>query len=322
MKIVVLDDWLGAARQAIDWAPLAARADLAFLAEPFASLDAAAAALADVDVLMAMRERTAFGAPLIKRLPKLRMIAMTGRLPGSLDLAACTAAGVLVATTGSQSTAATAELALGLMISVARDIPAADAAMRAGRFQGGLALGAGLEGRALGIVGLGRIGARVARVGAALGMEVLAWSPNLTAARAAAAGAVAVGKDDLFARADVVSLHVVLSERSRGLVGAAEIARMKPGAILVNTSRAPLVDEAALLAALEARRIRAGLDVYGVEPLPSDHPLRRAPGTVLTPHLGYCSTDVFAQYYGESRDNVLAFVDGAPIRVANPDVRT
>ena len=321
MKIAVLDDWLGAAARSIDWSRLAARAELAFLADPFASTDAAAAALADYEILMAMRERTTFDAAMIERLPKLRMISMTGRLPGSLDLAACTAAGVTVTTTGGQSTAATAELALGLMLAVARHIPAGDASLRRGAFQAGLGLGEVFDGKTLGIVGLGRIGERVARAGLALGMRVVAWSPNLTSERAAVVGATAVSKEELFARADVVTLHVVLSARSRGLVGAAELARMKPGAILVNTARGPLVDEDALLAALREGRIRAALDVYGREPLPADHPLRGMPGTVLTPHLGYCTAEVFAQYYGESLENVLAFLDGAPTRVANPEVR-
>ena len=320
MKIAVLDDWLGAAARSIDWSRLAARAELTFLADPFASTDAAAAALADYEILVAMRERTTFDAALIDRLPKLRMISMTGRLPGSLDLAACTAAGVMVTTTGGQSTAATAELALGLMLAVARHIPAGDAALRRGAFQAGLGLGEVLDGKTLGIVGLGRIGERVARAGVALGMRVVAWSPNLAPERAAAVGVAAVAKEELFAQADVVTLHVVLSPRSRGLVGADDLARMKPGAILVNTARGPLVDEEALLAALREGRIRAGLDVYGREPLPADHLLRGMPGTVLTPHLGYCTAEVFAQYYGESLENVLAFLDGAPTRVANPEM--
>jgi phosphoglycerate dehydrogenase-like enzyme len=319
MKIAVLDDWLGAAQQCIDWAPLAARAELTFFPDAFETVDAAVAALADYDVLMAMRERTTFDATLIGRLPKLRMIAMTGRLPGSLDVAACTAAGVIVTTTEGQSMAATAELTLGLMLAVARHIPAGDAAMRRGAFQAGVGLGEGFDGKTLGIVGLGRIGARMAKVGAALGMRVIAWSPNLTPDRAEAAGASAVTKEDLFERADVVTIHVVLSARSRGLVGAADLARMKPRAILLNTSRWSLIDEDPLLAALREGRIRAGIDVYGREPLPADHPIRTMPGTVLTPHLGYCTAEVFAQYYGESRDNVLAFLDGAPTNAVNPE---
>lgn len=321
MKVAVLDDWLGAAATAIDWSPLARRSELTFIADASASVDDAAAALADYDILIAMRERTAFSAALIARLPKLRMISMTGRLPGSLDLAACTAAGITVTTTGGQSSAATAELTFGLMLAVARNIPAGDASMRRGRFQAGLGLGDVLDGKTLGVVGLGRIGERVARIGHALGMNVIAWSPNLTSERAASVGVGAVTKDVLLDTADVVTLHVVLSPRSRGLIGAADLARMKRGAILVNTARGPLVEESALLAALRDGRIRAGLDVYGTEPLPADHPLRSLPGTLLTPHLGYCTAEVFAQYYGESLENVVAFLDGHPIRVADASAK-
>ncbi len=180
--------------------------------------------------------------------------------------------------------------------------------------------GSVLEGKTLGVIGLGRIGARMARYGCALGMEVLAWSQNLTQEKAQAEGATRVGKDDLLARADAVSLHLVLSDRTRGLIGRAEIARMKPGAVLVNTSRGPIVDDAALIEAVRAGRIVAALDVYDQEPLAAGHPLRSAPNTVLTPHLGYGVREVWAQFYPQSVENVLAFLDGHPIRVANPEV--
>ncbi len=176
-----------------------------------------------------------------------------------------------------------------------------------------------LEGRTLGIIGFGRIGARVGGYGRALGMDVIAWSPNLTESAAQAGGARLVAKADLVAQSDVVSLHLVLSARSRGIIGAADLARMKPGAILVNTSRGPLIEEAALLDALHAGRIHAALDVFAQEPLPPEHPLRTAPNTVLTPHLGYGTQDTFAQFYGESVENILAFLDGSLVRVVNPD---
>lgn len=319
MRVAIMDDWQGVARGAADWSAVEARAEVVVFAEPFAGEDAAAAALADFDILVPMRERTELGAGLIARLPKLRMVALTGGRSQSLALDACTAAGVLVCNTGGErSSIGTAELALGLMLAAARFIPAGDAAIRAGRFQEGVGVGPVLEGRTLGIIGLGRIGARVCGYGRALGMDVVAWSPNLTEAAAEAGGARLVSKADLLAQSDVVSLHVVLSARSRGILGAPDLARMKPGAILVNTSRGPLVEEAALLDALHAGRIHAALDVFGKEPLPPHHPLRTAPNTVLTPHLGYGTQDTFAQFYGESVQNILAFLDGNPTRVVNP----
>jgi phosphoglycerate dehydrogenase-like enzyme len=320
MRIAIMDDWQGVARSAADWSAVEARAEVTVFAEPFAGEDAAVAALADFEILVPMRERTELSAALIARLPKLRMIALTGGRAQTLALDACTAAGVLVCNTGGErSSIGTAELALGLMLAAARFIPAGDAAIRAGRFQEGVGVGPVLEGRTLGIIGLGRIGARVGGYGRALGMDVVAWSPNLTEAAAQAGGARLAAKDDLLAQSDVVSLHVVLSARSRGMIGAADLARMKPAAILVNTSRGPLVEEAALLDALHAGRIHAALDVFAQEPLPPRHPLRTAPNTVLTPHLGYGTQDTFAQFYGESVQNILAFLDGAPIRVVNPE---
>ncbi len=320
MRVAIMDDWQGVARGATDWSAVETRAEVEVFARPFADEDAAAAALADFEILVPMRERTELGAGLIARLPKLRMIALTGGRAQTLALDACTAAGVLVCNTGGErSSVGTAELALGLMLAAARFIPAGDAAIRAGRFQEGVGVGPVLDGRTLGIIGLGRIGARVGGYGRALGMEVVAWSPNLTEAAAQAGGARLVSKADLLAQSDVVSLHVVLSARSRGTLGAADLARMKPGAILVNTSRGPLVEEAALLDALHAGRIHAALDVFAEEPLPPHHPLRTAPNTVLTPHLGYGTQDTFAQFYGESVQNILAFLNGSPTRVINPD---
>ena len=320
MRVAVMDDWQGVAPEAADWSPLRARAEVVVLSEPFADEDAAAQALADFEILIPMRERTPLPGSLIARLPKLRMIALTGHRSPSLDLAACTERRVLVCNTGgTASSNGTAELALGLMLAAARRIPAGDAAIRAGRFQQGVGIGPVLEGKTLGIVGLGRIGRRVARYGKALDMRVLAWSRSLTREAAEAVGAELASKEELLAASDVVSLHVPLSPGSRGLIGAAEIARMKPGAILVNTSRSGLVDTAALLAALHQGRIVAALDVYDREPIPPGDPIRTAPNTVLTPHVGYGSVDTFRQFYGESIENVLAFLDGKPVRVMNPE---
>ena len=319
-KIAVLDDWQGVARQSADWSRLQKRADVGFFEQPLAGPDGIAQALAAFEIIVAMRERTAFPAALIAKLPKLRMIALTGSRTWTMDIEACTARGIVVCNTGGEkSGAATAEIALGLLLSAARFIPTADASMRTGRFQTGVPAGGVLEGKTLGIIGLGKIGSRMARYGQALGMQVLGWSQNLTSDKAQAAGAKLVDKADLLAQSDAVSLHLVLSDRTRGTLGAQDLARMKHGAILINTSRGPLVDETALIESLRSGRLSAGLDVYAQEPLPADHPLRSFPNVVLTPHLGYCTREVYGQFYGESIENVLAFLDGRPMRVLNPD---
>jgi phosphoglycerate dehydrogenase-like enzyme len=268
-----------------------------------------------------MRERTKLPASLINRLPKLRMLGMTGARNRSLDTDACTARGVVVCNTqgGGSNESATAELALGLLIAAARGIPAGDANLRAEKFQEGVPVGIGLAGKTLGVIGLGRLGRHMARYGKALNMTVLAWSQNLTAEKAMEAGATFASKQELLSRSDAVSIHLVLSDRTRGLIGASEIAMMKPGAILINTSRGPIVDEAALLEAVHARRIVAALDVYNQEPLPAHHKLRSAPNTVLTPHLGYCVQETWDQFYPQSVENALAFLDDKPIRVVNPE---
>ena len=320
-RIAVLDDWQGVARESADWSRLAEQAEVVFFEQPFDGPDAVAHALADFDIIVAMRERTAFPAALIARLARLRMIALTGSRSWTMDLAACTGRGIVVCNTaGQQSTPATAELALGLLLAAARHIPAAHASIRSGGFQRGVPMGKVLDGRTLGVIGLGKIGARMARYGQALGMQILAWSQNLTQEKAQAAGARLVDKATLLSEADAVSLHVVLSERTRGILGAPDLARMKPGAILVNTSRGPLVDEAALVERLHSGQLIAALDVYGQEPLPANHPLRTAPNTVLTPHLGYCTREVYSQFYSQSIENVLAFLDGNPTRLLNPEV--
>jgi len=319
-RIAVLDDWQGVAGQSADWSRLSQRAELTFFEQPFDGENAVAQALAQFDIIVAMRERTRFPASLIARLTRLRMIALTGARSWTMDMEACTARGIVVShTAGQQSTPATAELTLGLLLAAARLIPTADASIRAGGFQNGVPAGTVLEGRTLGVIGLGKIGSRMARYGHALGMQVLAWSQNLTPDKAEAAGARLVDKPTLLAESDAITLHVVLSDRTRGILGAEDLARMKPGAILVNSSRGPLVDEAALLERLLSGKLIAALDVYAQEPLPAGHPLRSAPNTVLTPHLGYCTREVYGQFYSESIDNVLAFLDGKPIRVLNPE---
>jgi phosphoglycerate dehydrogenase-like enzyme len=319
MRVAVLDDWQGIAAHAADWSALRTRAEVVFFGEAFADADDAARQLADFDILMPMRERTAFPASLIARLPKLKFFAMTGKRAGTIDFKAMQARGIVLsyAEDGGQGEA-TAELALGLMLAAARHIAAADATMRGGGFQAGVPCGFQLAGKTLGIIGLGRLGSRMARAAAALDMATIAWSPNLTPARAEAGGARFVEKETLLREADVVSLHIVLSPATRGLLGRAELAMMKDNAILVNTSRAPLIDEPALLEALGAGRLFAALDVYEREPLPADHKLRTLPNTVLTPHLGYGAIEAFRNFYREGIENVLAFLDGQPIRLLDP----
>ena len=321
-QVAVLDDWQGVARSSTDWSPLMGRAEVIFFPEAFRDEDDAAEKLTDFEIVLSMRERTPLPASLIDRLPKLRMLGITGASNRSLDLAACTARGILVSNTTGNSNreAATAELALGLLLAAARAIPAADANIRAGRFQQGLPIGVSLAGKTMGVVGLGLLGSHMARYAKALAMDVVAWSPNLTAKKTNAAGVRLASKEELFSSCDAISIHLVLSERSRGLIGAADLARMKPGAILVNTSRGPIVDEAALLDAVCARRIVAALDVFDREPLPPDHPLRSAPNTVMTPHLGYGVQETWEEFYRQSMENALSFLEGTPLRVINPVV--
>lgn len=318
-RIAVLDDWQGIARGSADWSALTRLAEVVFFDKAMVSEDDAVATLKDFDILLTMRERTAFPASLVRRLPKLKMLGMTGMRAGSIDSAALWAQGVTVCvTSGGSNGANTAELTLGLILAAVRGIPAGDAAIRAGRFQEGTAPGFELEGKTLGVIGFGRLGSRVAGYCRALGMNIVAWSQNLTAEKAQAGGAVLVSKDELLSTADVATIHLVLSDRTRGIIGATDLQRMKPGAVLVNTSRGPLVDEAALIAALRAGRLTAALDVFDREPLPTDHPLRGIPNLVMTPHLGYGTTETFKEFYQQSVENALAFLDGKPIRVMPP----
>ena len=319
--IAILDDSQDIAAASADWGRLKGKADVTILKQPMPSAAAAAEVLAGYDIVVPMRERTPFTAELITQLPKLKMIALTGARAQTLDIAACTQHKVLICNTaGDQVTAATSELAFGLILACARHIPQANAAMRRGDWHEGLSLGFSLAGKTLGIVGLGRLGSRVAAYGKAFGMEVIAWSQNLSEETAAAAGCQRVSKQALFEQADAISLHLVLSERSRGIVGEAELQSMKRGAILVNTSRGPLVDGAALLKALHSGQITAGIDVYDQEPLPMGDALRLAPNLIMTPHLGYSTAAVFRQFYSESLENIEAFLAGKPIRMVNPEV--
>lgn len=315
MRVAVLDDWQKVAETMADWSPVRSRAELVFFREPFNSLDDAAAALADFDIVMTMRERTPFPAELVQQLPKLRMFGMTGKRAKALDLKGLIEKGVTVCyTQGGESGTDTAELTLGLIMAAARHIPTGDAAMRSGGFTDCVPPGLGLAGRTLGLVGLGRIGSLVAGYANALGMNVIAWSRNLTPERAAKFGATQVSRDEVFANADVVSLHIHLTQETEGLISCDDIARMKPGAIFVNTSRSRLVDLDALLEAARQGRIRIALDVYNNEPPAADDPLRTTPNAILTPHLGYLTDEVLETYYGQTVENALAYIQGKPVR--------
>lgn len=322
MKLAILDDYMRVALGAADWAGVRRRGvEITVFDKAFDSLEDAAAKLAPFEIVNLLRERTHFPRALIERLPNLRMIAMTGRRAPSLDIAAATDRKVLVCNThGGEGGASTAELAWTLLMAAARDLTNAERGVREGRWHESVRLGIVLEGRRLGVIGLGRLGSRVAGYGNAFGMDVVAWSQNLTPERARECGAKYVSKEELFSTSDFVSVHVVLSDRTRGLIGAADFARMKPSAILVNSSRGPIVDEAALIEAIRSRRIaHAALDVYSREPLPADHPLRSLENVTLAPHLGYVNTDVFGHFYGESVKNIEAWLDGKPINVLNPE---
>ena len=311
MRIVVLDDYQQVAGEFADWSGL--DAEVEFISRPIVDDDDLVKVLHGAEVVVAMRERTAFIAGRLERLPDLRLLVTTGRVNASIDVEAARSQGIVVCGTES-TTSATPELTWGLILSVLRSIPAEDAAVRGGGWQS--TVGGDLDGHRLGVVGLGRLGTKVARVGAAFGMDVVAWSQNLDAERADALGVRAVSKDELFSTADVVTIHYKLSDRSRGLVGAAELEAMKPDGILVNTSRAGLVDTDALITVLEAGGIRgAGLDVHDEEPLPVDHRLRSTPRTVLTPHLGYVTEDTYRIFFTQAVEDIAAWIAGAPIRV-------
>lgn len=311
MRCVILDDYQGVAGEFADWSTL----DGIQLDEVSEHLDGdeLVARIGDAPIVVAMRERTALPAEVLARLPGLRLLITTGMSNAVIDVAAATRQGVTVCGTSGVITP-TSEHTWGLIHALARNIVSDDAAMRAGRWQE--RLGIGLHGKRLGIIGLGRLGSLVARVGAAFGMECVAWSQNLTDERAAEVGVSRVDRDELLATSDVITIHLVLSERTRHLIGATELALMKPTALLVNTSRGPIVDTAALVDALRRGAIGgAGVDVFEEEPLPADDPLRSTPNTVLTPHTGYVTDDCYRIFYDHIVADIAAWRAGAPIRV-------
>ncbi len=317
IRIAVLDDYQGSAGKFADWATIDGGA-VEFFADTLTDTDALVERLAPFDALVTMRERTRFPATLLERLPNLKLVSGTGRRQAHLDLDAATRLGIVVTGTGSPGDS-TAELAWGLIIAVTRSVAWEDARIREGRWQ--TRLGSGLRGKTLGIMGMGRLGTAMAKIAPAFGMDIIAWGPTLTPERAEAGGATYVAWDGLFGRADVVSIHVPLTDLSRGWVGARELALMKPTAYLINTSRGPIVQTDALVAALRERRIAgAAIDVYDEEPLPAGHPLLGLDNVVLTPHLGYATRETLEVFYAEAVENVRAWQAGTPTQVLNEAV--
>ncbi len=316
MRIAVLDDFQDAARNMADWARLAPRAQPTFFTDNVTG-DALVERLRPFEVAVAIRERTPFRKDLLAHLPNLRMIATVGMRNLGIDVAHCRERGIVVSGTEGGGHP-TAELAFGLVLALSRNIVAEDRSLRAGAWQT-RRIGGVVRGRTLGLVGLGKLGTEVAGMARAFGMRVLAWSPNLTPERAGSA-AEAVSRETLFAESDYVSIHMVLGERTRGLVREADLRRMKPTACLVNTSRAALVDQAALLAALHAGRLGgAALDVFDTEPVRPGDPVLDAPNTILTPHLGYATRENYEGYFPQTVENIEAFLDGAPMRLLTHD---
>jgi len=309
LRCAILDDYFNLALDVADWPKLSDRIDVTVFSHPFASEQAAASVLADFEIICAMRERTAFPKSLFDELPKLKLLLTSGMRNASIDMEAAKAKGVVIGGT-QYSRDPTAPLTMGLILELTRGIGRENARMHAGEPWQTFA-GVEIEGMTLGVVGLGKLGSKMASIAKAFGMNVIAWSPNLTPEKCAAAGVGYATKEELFAKADIITVHVVLSDRSRGLVGRADLARMKPTAFLVNTARGPIVDEQALLEALQQKKIAgAGLDVFSVEPLPVDHPFRKLDNLVLTPHLGYATEDGLRIHYGQMVEAIDAFTAG------------
>lgn len=316
VRVAVLDDYQAVAATSAPWPTLPEGVDVHYFHDHLTDEDAVAARLEGFEIVVAMRERTLFPASLLDRLASLRLLVTTGPFNAAIDVAAANERGVIVCGTGGLPQP-TPELTWALILSLLRRVPADDRTVRAGGWQSGI--GVGLHGKVLGLLGLGTVGSAVAKVGQAFGMRTIAWSQNLDPARAASLGVDAVDRATLLSSADVLTIHLVLSERTRGLVDAEALAAMKSTAYLVNTSRGPIVDEDALVAALRDGTIAgAGLDVFDVEPLPSEHPLRQLSNTVVTPHMGYVTRESYELFYGEVVEDIAAYLAGEPIRVIAP----
>ena len=314
LRAAILDDYQNVALSYADWSPITKDVEIKVFNAPFAGPAEAIAALQGFAIVAGMRERTPFPKAVIDALPDLKLLITTGARNASFDIKAANERGIVVCGTGGVGSPTTG-IVFGLMLELTRRIGFENARLKAGApWQ--VTVGQDLEGLTLGIVGLGKLGQRSAAVAKAFGMKAIAWSPNLTPEKAKQGGADYVGKDDLFRQSDIVTIHVVLGERSRGLVGAKELGLMKKSAYLINTSRGPIVEEKALIAALSAKQIAgAGLDVYDVEPLPLDHPLRKMDNVVTTPHLGYVTEQNFRKMYVDIVEDIRAFLDGKPVRV-------
>jgi phosphoglycerate dehydrogenase-like enzyme len=317
MRIAILDDYQNVALATADWSRLAGPEEFA-VANHHLTGDALVSFLAGAEVIVAMRERTPFDAALLGRLPALRLLVTTGMRNPSIDLDAARSRGITVCGTAGSGPAA-AELAFGLIIALTRHIPTEAARLRRGETPWQSTLGSELRGKTLGILGFGRLGTRMARYASAFEMDILAHSRSLTPEKAAEHGATATGLSDMLERADILSIHLTLTPETRGIIGSAELARMMPGALLVNTARGPIVDETALIAALESGHLGgAALDVYDTEPLSVDHPFRRLPSVIALPHLGYVTAETYRTFYQGAVDDIQAWKDGSPMRVLNP----
>jgi phosphoglycerate dehydrogenase-like enzyme len=313
-RCAILDDYQNVALKSADWSKLKGDVDIKVFNQHLGGADNVVKALQGFDIVCAMRERTAFPRAVIEKLPDLKLLITTGMRNASIDVAAAKERGVVVCGTSAVGNP-TSGIAIGLMLELTRRIGYENARMKAGeRWQ--TTIGPDLEGLTLGVIGLGKLGTRTAQIAKAFGMKVVAWSQNLTPEKCKDVGVEYASKEDLFRQADFVTIHVVLSQRSRGLVGAKELGLMKPSAHIINTSRGPIIEEAALLAALREKKIAgAGLDVFDIEPLPTDHPLRKLDNVVLTPHLGYVATQNYRAYFDGVVGDIRAFLDGKPVRV-------
>src|SRR5580698_2178858 len=313
LRCAILDDYLNLTLTMADWSGVGDRVDITAFNQPFASAEAAASALKDFEIICAMRERTPFPRALFAALPGLKLLITSGMRNAAIDMEAAKDHKVVLC--GTQwGRDPTAPLTMGLILELTRNIGRENARMHAGEALQKF-VGIEIEGRTLGVIGLGKLGSKVAGMAKAFGMNVVAWSPNLTPERCKEVGVGYATKEELFSTADVITIHVVLSQRSRGLVGREDLARMKPSAYLVNTARGPIVDEAALLDILQQKKIAgAAIDVFSVEPLPVDHPFRKLDNIVLTPHLGYVTEEGFRAHYGQMVEGIGAWLKGEPVR--------
>ena len=316
IQIGILDDYQGVALQSADWSPLAEKAQITVFRDHLTNSASLVERLKPFDVLCVMRERTPLTREILEQLPELKLIASTGARNASIDLAAAEERGITVCNTGYSSHGAI-EITWALILALLRNIPAEFASVQAGQWQ--TSVGGDLDGKTIGLVGLGNIGAKIAQIAQAFGMKIVAWSQNLTHESAEKHGAILVSKEELFRTADIVTVHLVLGPRTKGIVGAAELGLMKKTAYFINTSRGPLVDESALINALDSRSIAgAALDVYEIEPLPASHPYRSLDRLLVTPHIGFVTEETYKIFYRDTVENIAAWLSGTPVRVSAP----